>query len=224
MVDPVSIGLGIAGGALGLFGQQQTNKMNVRLARENREWQERMANTAHQREMADLKAAGINPMLRHMSGAQTPAGDRAEVGDAVGRGAASAMEAALLRAQLKLVSEQAGRERDSAALLRTQAADIQQGWNAGKFEALRSDAEAKAIGVEQARQMLPLALQRARQEIESMASSAEAARARAALDRAAEQGALNLEAFERSIGEAGPWVKNFYYLLRAIGDLGRRTR
>lgn len=41
----------------------------------NREWQERLSNSAHQREVKDLIAAGLNPILSaHNSGATTPSG------------------------------------------------------------------------------------------------------------------------------------------------------
>lgn len=187
------------------------NAFNAREASKNRAFQERMSNTAHQREVADLRAAGINPMFRGMGGASQPGGDRAELQDPVGPALSTALQSKLMKAQIDLLEEQ-------ALKTRTETGAIQMEWNAGKFDRILSESELAQLTTEQARQMLPLALERARQEIEQLSSSAEAARARSVLDRAAAAGAANVEAFERQIGDAGPWVKFFLNLLRRGRD------
>lgn len=70
---------GLFGSAKEVEAQEQTNQANVDLARERMAFEERMSNTAHQREVADLEAAGINKLYTATggSGASTPAGAQA---------------------------------------------------------------------------------------------------------------------------------------------------
>lgn len=64
----------LLGGLLGGVGQAAANRANIKLAREQMEFQERMSNTAVQRRMEDMRAGGINPLLAARYDASTPAG------------------------------------------------------------------------------------------------------------------------------------------------------
>ena len=85
----------LVGGALGFFGQERTNQANAKMAAQQMAFQERMSGTAHQREVQDLRAAGLNPVLSGTGGhgASSPGGAMATMGDSVSAGVEGAFSA-----------------------------------------------------------------------------------------------------------------------------------
>jgi len=123
----ISAGGDIIGGLIGSKGQASANAANLQIARENREWQAKMSNTAYQRAAKDLEAAGLNRILALGSPATTPGGnvatmqnEKAPLAQGIGKGVTSALMAATLKGQIKKLDAEADNTIADTELKRSQ--------------------------------------------------------------------------------------------------------
>lgn len=112
----------IISGVLGLIGGERRNEQAEDAANSQMAFQERMSSTAHQREVADLKAAGLNPMLSSKyGGSSSPPGAMATVENSLLPASNSAMAVALNRANINKMNAEAEKARAEGNQATTQS-------------------------------------------------------------------------------------------------------
>lgn len=106
---------GLAAAGLGYLGNERANASNSAMAQRQMDFQERMSNTQYQRAMADMRVAGLNPILAYkQGGAGTPSGASATMTnsasaamDAFSKTTASAVALKQNNAAINLMADQA---------------------------------------------------------------------------------------------------------------------
>ncbi len=103
----------LAGGLFADKGTREANTQNLKIAREQMQFQERMSSTAYQRATKDLSAAGLNRILAIGSPASSPSGalatmqsETAGKADALKTGTSSALQARIANQQFKQAKAQ----------------------------------------------------------------------------------------------------------------------
>lgn len=122
----------IVGGLFGYSAQEETNYANAQQAANTMAFQERMSGTAHTREVADLRAAGLNPILSATGGpgASSPPGATARFDSPGGEGVKSALAVSTAK-NLRQQNEQIQAD---TRLKDTQRSYTSQQWNTSRAQ------------------------------------------------------------------------------------------
>lgn len=106
---------------LDYIGGKKQREFGEDMANQQIAFQREMANTAHQRQVDDLRKAGLNPILSANSGASAPSGAMATSENVLGGAVNSAMEGRRLKKELDATQSQINLNNLQAASAASQA-------------------------------------------------------------------------------------------------------
>ena len=114
-----SVAGSLVSGLLSNKGASDQNAANIAISQRQMDFQERMSSTAYQRSMADMRKAGLNPILAYKTGgASSPGGagipsvnEMTGLADQVGAATGKSLQAMLLKDQAKNTRQQTQKSR-----------------------------------------------------------------------------------------------------------------
>ena len=119
-INPATAALAV--GALDFLGGMRQQDLSSSAAQAQIDFQREMSNTAYQRQAADLKAAGINPMLvSKLGGASSPAGAMPQAFNVLGSAAQKGVDAYSSAMSAKKTEMDTAVSEEQAVLTRKQA-------------------------------------------------------------------------------------------------------